>query len=86
MIQRYPSHAVNYDIPVVHDKDGGADEAPLFIVVVPRAKGNGYYDSTDVTPDVASGIGVMPTGDSALPPPQEPELPGQARLRHLGPN
>jgi hypothetical protein len=55
-VAKYPFHAVNYTINRKKGTDGKWHEDPSFLVVIPRARGNGFYDSGDVTPaDLASG-------------------------------
>ena len=56
VIAKYPFHAVNYVIGGVRGTDGVFHEDPSFVVVIPRAAGNGYYDSNDgSTTDLAAG-------------------------------
>jgi hypothetical protein len=75
-MKKFPSHAVNYEIGRKKGTDGNLYEDPSFLVVIPRARGNGFYDSADVTPaDLASGldnetrghVGFIPTSARQSP-------------------
>jgi hypothetical protein len=63
-MKKFPFHSVNYLARVKEGTDEKVFRDPSFLVVVPRAPGNGYFDSDEVTPaDFASGQ------DSASPNP-----------------
>jgi hypothetical protein len=92
-MQKFPSHAVNYEIGVTRGQNGKVIEDPSFLVEIPRAKGNGLYDSPDPAEVAADPAGtgwgrrpgaamVNPTGPSygVNSPPARggpPRRPGQ---------
>ncbi len=46
MISKFPGHSENYEAHVRKGKDGDVPD-PSFLVVIPRTKGNGLFDSQD---------------------------------------
>jgi len=50
MMGQFPTHAVNYEVGIVRDKDGKAYEDSSFLVEIPRAKGNGKFDAGGPAP------------------------------------
>ena len=50
MIRKFPDHILNGYINYHKTRSGGKVKDPTFLVVIPRAKGNGLYDSDDAPP------------------------------------
>lgn len=67
MQANFPNHAVNYDIGVKRTKKGDQVLDPSFLVTIPRAKGNGLYDSMDLAGPAIEGKGA-PVGPSMITP------------------
>lgn len=47
MIKKFPEHALNYEVKIRPTADGRGVPTSSFIVEIPRAQGNGYYDYED---------------------------------------
>jgi hypothetical protein len=54
-IKAWPDHAVNYEYKINHTPEGKAVRDSSFLVVIPRPKGNGYYDSEAEPSPIAGG-------------------------------
>jgi hypothetical protein len=50
MIRKFPDHILNGYINYHKTRSGGKVKDPTFLVVIPRAKGNGLYDADDAPP------------------------------------
>jgi hypothetical protein len=72
MIRKYPDHIVNGWVTFHKTRSGGKVKDPTFLVVIPRPKGNGLYDSDDVAPPVPQGAiaGGADSGGGAFGPRQ----------------
>jgi hypothetical protein len=89
MIRKYPDHILNGYINYHRTRTGGKVKDPTFLVVIPRPKGNGLYDSDDVAPPpppaaIAGGaepgaFGPRRVGSAGTPanPPSESVQPRQ---------
>lgn len=65
MIKKFPEHAVNYEVTIRPTEDGKGVPMSSFIVEIPRAKGNGYYDYDDPQQQLFAderGGGAAPAG------------------------
>ena len=47
MVKIFPEHALNYEVKIRPTKDGKGVPMSSFLVEIPRARGNGYYDYED---------------------------------------
>lgn len=93
-IRQFPDHVVNGNYQVNPTRSGGEVRNPTFLVLIPRPKGNGYYDFDEEAvppPPTIAGVGAgnNPRNAAAVPlPPGSlvPATPGSGRLRRLGEN
>jgi hypothetical protein len=61
-IREYPDHIVNGFINYHRTRTGGKVKDPSFLVIIPRPKGNGLYDSDDAPPPPPPPTGVVAGG------------------------
>jgi hypothetical protein len=68
-MQRFPTHAVNYEIGVQRATNGKEILDSSFLVEIPRAKGNGLYDSIESRPVAQDdNDNWRRSGSSMIPP------------------
>lgn len=83
MIKKFPYHELNYEVGKKTLPSGREILDQSFIVMIPRPKGNGYYDSDD-TPDSGATLADQLLERRQAQPPRQPRQPGAGQLRGIG--